>query len=44
MIVIDPGHGGQDSGAIGGSGSKELMVLAESGEDTIAVCSKCEYG
>ncbi|WP_457746195.1 proline--tRNA ligase [Sulfurimonas sp.] len=33
-----------DSGAIGGSGSKELMVLAQSGEDTIAVCSKCEYG
>jgi len=33
-----------DSGAIGGSGSKEIMVLAESGEDTIAVCSKCEYG
>ena len=33
-----------DSGAIGGSGSKELMVLADSGEDTIAVCSKCEYG
>lgn len=33
-----------DSGAIGGSGSKELMVLANSGEDTIAVCSKCEYG
>jgi len=33
-----------DSGAIGGSGSKELMVLASSGEDTIAVCSKCEYG
>lgn len=33
-----------DSGAIGGSGSKELMVLAESGEDTIAVCSTCEYG
>ena len=33
-----------DSGAIGGSGSKELMVLAESGEDTIAVCSNCEYG
>ncbi len=33
-----------DSGAIGGNGSKELMVLAESGEDTIAVCSKCEYG
>ncbi len=33
-----------DSGAIGGSGSKELMVLADSGEDTIAVCSACEYG
>jgi len=33
-----------DSGAIGGSGSKELMVLANSGEDTIAVCDKCEYG
>ena len=33
-----------DSGAIGGTGSKELMVLADSGEDTIAVCDKCEYG
>ncbi len=33
-----------DSGAIGGSGSKELMVLAESGEDTLAVCDRCEYG
>jgi len=33
-----------DSGAIGGSGSKEIMVIAQSGEDTIAVCSKCEYG
>jgi prolyl-tRNA synthetase len=33
-----------DNGAIGGSGSKELMVIADSGEDTIAVCSKCEYG
>lgn len=33
-----------DSGAIGGSGSKELMVLAESGEDTLAVCDSCEYG
>jgi prolyl-tRNA synthetase len=33
-----------DSGAIGGSGSKELMVLANSGEDTIAVCDSCEYG
>jgi prolyl-tRNA synthetase len=33
-----------DSGAIGGSGSKEFMVLAESGEDTLIVCSKCDYG
>jgi len=33
-----------DSGAIGGSGSKELMVIADSGEDTIAICSQCEYG
>ena len=33
-----------DSGAIGGSGSKEFMVLAESGEDTIVVCDRCDYG
>jgi len=33
-----------DSGAIGGSGSREFMVLADSGEDTIVVCSSCEYG
>ncbi len=33
-----------DSGAIGGSGSKEFMVLADSGEDTIVVCKECEYG
>ncbi len=33
-----------DSGAIGGSGSKELMVIAGSGEDTLAVCDSCEYG
>lgn len=32
-----------DSGAIGGSGSKELMVLAENGEDDIVVCSQCAY-
>lgn len=32
-----------DSGAIGGSGSKEFMVLAGSGEDTIVVCKGCEY-
>jgi prolyl-tRNA synthetase len=32
-----------DSGAIGGSGSQEFMVLADSGEDDIIVCSKCNY-
>ncbi|MRI58514.1 MAG: proline--tRNA ligase [Epsilonproteobacteria bacterium] len=32
-----------DVGAIGGSASKEFMVLARSGEDTIAVCSSCDY-
>lgn len=32
-----------DSGAIGGSGSKEFMVLADNGEDDIVVCSNCEY-
>ncbi|MFA6761097.1 MAG: proline--tRNA ligase [Sulfuricurvum sp.] len=33
-----------DSGAIGGEGSKEFHVLASSGEDTLVVCSSCEYG
>jgi len=33
-----------DSGAIGGTGSKEFMVLADSGEDTIVVCKNCKYG
>ena len=33
-----------DSGAIGASGSKEFMVLANSGEDTICVCDSCAYG
>jgi prolyl-tRNA synthetase len=32
-----------DSGAIGGSTSHEFHVLAESGEDAIAVCSRCDY-
>ncbi len=32
-----------DSGAIGGSGSKEFMVLADSGEDDIVICSSCDY-
>lgn len=33
-----------DSGAIGGNGSKEFMVIADSGEDTLVVCDSCEYG
>lgn len=32
-----------DSGAIGGSGSKEFMVLAQNGEDDIILCSSCSY-
>jgi prolyl-tRNA synthetase len=32
-----------DSGAIGGSTSAEFQVLADSGEDAIVACSKCEY-
>lgn len=32
-----------DSGAIGGSGSKEFMLLCPNGEDTLAVCNSCEY-
>lgn len=32
-----------DSGAIGGSFSHEFMVLAATGEDTIAACSECEW-
>ncbi len=32
-----------DSGAIGGSFSHEFMVLASTGEDTIAACTACEY-
>ncbi|MGE5240368.1 MAG: proline--tRNA ligase, partial [Bacteroidota bacterium] len=32
-----------DTGAIGGSNSHEFHVLADSGEDAIAICSKCEY-
>ncbi|EFL50380.1 prolyl-tRNA synthetase [Solidesulfovibrio fructosivorans JJ]] len=33
-----------DSGAIGGSFSHEFMVLAETGEDTIAYCDACDFG
>ena len=32
-----------DSGPIGGDYSHEFMVLAETGEDTIAVCDACSY-
>ncbi|MEK6645641.1 MAG: proline--tRNA ligase [Candidatus Firestonebacteria bacterium] len=32
-----------DTGAIGGSFSHEFMVLADSGEEVIVSCSKCEY-
>jgi len=32
------------AGAIGGSYSHEFMVLAETGEETIVSCSKCDYG
>ncbi|VBB08054.1 proline-trna ligase class iia [Lucifera butyrica] len=32
-----------DSGAIGGSGSHEFMVIADSGEAAIAFCSACDY-
>jgi prolyl-tRNA synthetase len=32
-----------DAGAIGGEDSKEFMVIADSGEDTIVICETCEY-
>jgi prolyl-tRNA synthetase len=32
-----------DSGPIGGSQSQEFMVLAETGEDSLVVCSGCGY-
>lgn len=32
-----------DTGAIGGSASHEFHVLAESGEDNIAICNQCDY-
>jgi len=33
-----------DSGAIGGSGSHEFMVIADSGEASIVYCPVCDYG
>ncbi|MFQ5477941.1 MAG: proline--tRNA ligase [Candidatus Binatia bacterium] len=32
-----------DTGAIGGSGSHEFQVLADSGEDLIMTCGDCDY-
>ena len=32
-----------DSGNIGGSSSHEFMVIADTGEDTIMVCDKCDF-
>jgi prolyl-tRNA synthetase len=32
-----------DSGAIGGKDSHEFMVIAESGEDEIIYCDRCQY-
>ena len=32
-----------DTGAIGGRASHEFHVLADSGEDAIAICDKCSY-
>jgi prolyl-tRNA synthetase len=32
-----------DSGPIGGSFSHEFMVLADTGEDLVASCSRCDY-
>lgn len=32
-----------ETGQIGGSFSHEFMVLADSGEDSVATCEKCEY-
>ena len=32
-----------DTGSIGGSFSHEFMVLAETGEDTLVICTACSY-
>ena len=32
-----------DTGSIGGSASHEFHVLADSGEDAIAICERCQY-
>ena len=37
-VVVDA-----DSGAIGGKDSKEFVLLTDSGEDTVVLCTSCEY-
>ena len=37
-VVVDA-----DSGAIGGKDSKEFVLMSESGEDTVVLCTDCEY-
>ena len=32
-----------DTGSMGGSGSEEFMVESEVGDDTLLLCSKCDY-
>jgi prolyl-tRNA synthetase len=32
-----------DPGAMGGAESEEFMILAPAGEDTVVLCSKCDY-
>lgn len=32
-----------DTGAMGGNRSEEFMVVSDIGEETLAVCSKCDY-
>lgn len=32
-----------DTGSIGGSFSHEFMILADTGEDTVAICQNCDY-
>ncbi len=34
---------GASSGLMGGSGSQEFMVESEYGEDTLVICSECDY-
>ncbi len=40
---LDPLPVEADPGMMGGTGSHEFMLLNEHGEDTVAVCSACDY-